>query len=138
MNLIDALDRHALVAGALRAALVAVPAGLVAQVLAGDDDDAGGGVALLAVVVLVGLTWGAASAARRQRRGTPLTHGIVTAAGVFVVVQAVGIVRRAIAGQDITWSRLASSLLLSLLAGLLGGVIGSRLNRLPAGGEGSR
>ena len=138
MRLADALDGAALAAGALRAALVAVPAGLVAQVLAGDDDDAGGGVAVLAVVVLLGLTWGAMSAARRQRRGTPLTHGIVTAAGVFLIVQAVGVVRRTVAGEDITWSRLASSLLLSLLAGLLGGVIGSRLSRLPAGGEGPR
>ena len=137
MALTDSLDLEALAAGALRAALVAVPAGLLAQVLAGGDGD-GGGVGVLAVVVLVGLTWGATSAARRQRRGMPLTHGIVTAVGVFVVVQAIGVVRRTIAGDEVTWSRIASSLLLSVLAGLLGGVIGSRLSRLPATGEGQR
>ena len=121
------LDRGALRAGALTAAAVAVPAGVIAQVL-DDGDDAGWLVTVLGLVVLGGLVLGAAIAARRQREGTPLTHGMVTAVGVFVVVQAAGVLRRTLSGDDVTWSRLLSNLLLSMLAGVAGGMIGSRLN----------
>jgi predicted permease len=119
------LDRDAVRSGALTAAAVAVPAGVIAQVL-DDGDDARWLVTVLGFVVLAGLVMGASVAARRQHEGTPLTHGVVTAVGVFVIVQAVGVLRRTITGDDITWSRLASNLLLSLLAGLVGGMIGSR------------
>lgn len=121
------LDPGAVRAGALTAAAVAVPAGVIAQVL-DDGDDAGWLVTVLGLIVLAGLVLGACIAARRQHEGTPLTHGIVTAVGVFVVVQAVGVLRRTLSGDDVTWSRLVSNLLLSLLAGVVGGMIGSRLH----------
>ena len=75
--------------------------------------------------MLAGLVLGAGVAAWRQDRGLPLTHGVVTAVGVFVVVQAVGIVIRLVGGDGISWSRVASSLLLSLMAGMVGGLLGS-------------
>jgi hypothetical protein len=122
----DQLDGRALSEGGLIAAAVAVPAGVLGRVLSDREDDLGW-LWLLVVVVLVGLVLGAGVAAWRQERGLPLTHGIVTAVGVFVVVQAIGIVVQLVAGDDISWARIASSLLLSLMAGTVGGVLGSLL-----------
>jgi hypothetical protein len=120
----DRLDPKALREGALVAAVVAVPAGVVGRVLS-DRPDQPDWLWLLVVVVLAGLVAGAAVAASRQDRGFPLTHGVVTAVGVFVAVQTVGILIRLLRGDSISWSRVTSSLLLSLMAGMAGGLLGS-------------
>jgi hypothetical protein len=122
------LDRQALVEGASVAALTAVPFGVVARLVT-TNDRASGWAALLAVLVLVGLLLGAGVAAWRQQVGTPMTHGLLTAVGVFVVIQLVGIARRALAGDALHWSRISSSLVLTLIAGLVGGLLGSFLQR---------
>ena len=120
----DRLDPRALREGALVAAVVAVPAGVVGRVLS-DRPDQPDWLWVLVVVVLAGLVAGAAVAASRQDRGFPLTHGVVTAVGVFVAVQTVGILIRLLRGDSISWSRVTSSLLLSLMAGMAGGLLGS-------------
>ena len=120
----DRLDPKALREGALVAAVVAVPAGVVGRVLS-DRPDQPDWLWVLVVVVLAGLVAGAAVAASRQDRGFPLTHGVVTAVGVFVAVQTVGILIRLLRGDPISWSRVTSSLLLSLMAGVAGGLLGS-------------
>ena len=122
----DRLDPKALKEGALVAAVVAVPAGVVGRVLS-DRPDQPDWLWVLVVVVLAGLVSGAAVAASRQDRGFPLTHGVVTAVGVFVAVQTVGILIRLLRGDPISWSRVTSSLLLSLMAGMAGGLLGSAL-----------
>ncbi len=122
----DRLDPKALREGALVAAVVAVPAGVVGRVLS-DRPDQPDWLWVLVVVVLAGLVAGAAVAASRQDRGFPLTHGVVTAVGVFVAVQTVGILIRLLRGDSISWSRVTSSLLLSLMAGMAGGLLGSAL-----------
>ena len=122
----DRLDPRALREGALVAAVVAVPAGVVGRVLS-DRPDQPDWLWVLVVVVLAGLMAGAAVAASRQDRGFPLTHGVVTAVGVFVAVQTVGILIRLLRGDSISWSRVTSSLLLSLMAGMAGGLLGSAL-----------
>ena len=122
----DRLDPRALREGALVAAVVAVPAGVVGRVLS-DRPDQPDWLWVLVVVVLAGLVAGAAVAASRQDRGFPLTHGVVTAVGVFVAVQTVGILIRLLRGDSISWSRVTSSLLLSLMAGMVGGLLGSAL-----------
>ena len=122
----DRLDPKALREGALVAAVVAVPAGVVGRVLS-DRPDQPDWLWVLVVVVLAGLVAGAAVAASRQDRGFPLTHGVVTAVGVFVAVQTVGILIRLLRGDPISWSRVTSSLLLSLMAGMAGGLLGSAL-----------
>ena len=94
----DRLDPRALREGALVAAVVAVPAGVVGRVLS-DRPDQPDWLWVLVVVVLAGLVAGAAVAASRQDRGFPLTHGVVTAVGVFVAVQTVGILIRLVAGR---------------------------------------
>ena len=70
-----------------------MPAGVVGRILA-DRSDQPGWLWVLVVLVLAGLVLGAGVAAWRQDRGLPLTHGVVTAVGVFVIVQAVGVVLR--------------------------------------------
>ena len=78
-------------------------------------------------VVLLGLVAGSAVAAHRQEVGAPLVHGILTAAVLFVAIQLIGIVRRAITGDEIVWARILSSAVLALVAGAVGGVIGGRV-----------
>jgi putative membrane protein (TIGR04086 family) len=119
------LDRHALWRGVVVAAAVAVPVAIVANIAVDDDQNHSGWIALLSLGVLVGLAAGAAIAARQQHKGTPLTHGIVCALTVFVVVNVFGIVRRSIARDDIRWGRIASTAVLAVVAGTVGGMIGS-------------
>jgi FAD/FMN-containing dehydrogenase len=103
------LDRHAVARGVAVAAAIAVPVAVFANVAVDDNAQHSGWIALFSLGVLVGLAVGAAVAARRQHNGTPLTHGIVCALVVFVAVNVFGIVRRSIAGDDIRWTRIAST-----------------------------
>jgi putative membrane protein (TIGR04086 family) len=119
------LDRHALSRGVVVAAAIAVPVAIVANVAVDDNQQHSGWIALLSLGVLVGLAAGAAVAARQQHKGTPLTHGIVCALTVFVIVNLFGIVRRSIAGDDIRWGRIASTAVLAVVAGTVGGMIGA-------------
>jgi putative membrane protein (TIGR04086 family) len=119
------LDRHALGRGVAVAAAIAVPVAIVANVVVDDNKTHSGWIALLSLAVLVGLGIGAAVAAREQQNGTPLTHGIVCALAVFIAVNAFGIVRRSIAGDDIRWGRIASTAVLAVVAGTVGGMIGA-------------
>jgi putative membrane protein (TIGR04086 family) len=122
----DELDLRALYEGFSVAAMIAVPAGVVGRVLSDRDSDFGW-LWVLVVVVLVGLVLGSGVAAWRQEKGLPLTHGVLTGVGTFVVVQAIGVTIELIVGDDVNWTRIASSLLLSLMAGTVGGVLGSIL-----------
>jgi hypothetical protein len=126
MAVIDQLDRRALYEGGSVAAMIAIPAGILGKALSDPDKDLGW-LWILVVVVLAGLVLGAGVAAWRQQRGLPLTHGIIAAVGVFVIVQAIGVIVQLISGDSISWARIASSLLLSLMAGTVGGVLGSLL-----------
>lgn len=127
------LDSRAVRAGAVLALIVAVPAALAGEALEADRpaDHPSGWALLLSVVVFLGLLAGAALAAFGQRKGTPLIHGIVVALGCFIAVQAVGVVRRSIQGDTISWSRILSSALLSAMAGTIGGLLGNRVPRPP-------
>ena len=116
------LDAVALRQGASVAALLALPFGIAAAFF---RDDRKGLASILTALVLIGLVLGAGVAAWKQQRGTPLTHGIVTAVSVFVLIQAFGTVRRALAGEPLHWGRIVSSLVLSAVAGVVGGLMGS-------------
>ena len=115
-DLTGQLDARALYEGGLIAAVIAVPAGVDRTGTRRPARPARLAVGLV-VIVLAGLVLGAGVAAWRQERGLPLVHGVVTAVGVFVVVQTVGVLIRLARGDSVTWSRIASSLLLSLMAG---------------------
>ena len=118
-----AWDRHALRDGISVAALGAVPFGVIGRLIVGEDGSRSV-LALFTFLVLIALLMGGAIAAWRQAVGRPLTHGIVTALVTFAAVQAVGIVRRAVAGDDIRWSRIVSTALLTLMVGTIGGLVG--------------
>jgi len=119
---LDRLDTLALRQGVSVAVMFALPFGVAAAVV---HDERKGLAVVLAVLALAGLFLGAGVAGWKQGRGTPLTHGIVTAVGVFAAIQAIGIVRRLIAGDPLHGARILSSLVLSGLAGVLGGLVGS-------------
>jgi hypothetical protein len=118
------LDRPAVVKGMVVAAAIAVPFALLG--LAASDDDSLGWAGWLSVLgILLGLVIGGFLAGRDQRVGAPLTNGIVAAVAVYVVVQGIGIVKRAVAGDDLNWAKYASSLLLSIVAGTVGALLAS-------------
>ena len=118
----DRFDHHAISRGLVWALAVAVPAGLISP---GLDEDSWV-LAPLTAVVMAGLIIGAATASRRQTRGLPLAHGLVTALIAWAFAQSLGIIRRLIRDTDVSGSKILSSMLLSMIAGTIGGLIGSR------------
>ncbi len=121
-------DGQAIREGASVAVLFAVPFTIIAR-LAFDDDDKSGWASVLALASFLGFVLGAGVAAWRQRRGAPLSHGVVTAVGVFVVVQILFAVIRVAGGNSLNVGKIIVSLSLTALAGLLGGLLGSFLQR---------
>lgn len=121
-------DTTAIREGASVAILFAVPFTLVAR-FAFDENDASGWAAVLALASFLGFVLGAGVAAWRQQCGTPLSHGVLTAVGVFVAVQLVFAAIRLLAGDSVNLGRILVSLVLAALAGLLGGFLGSFMQR---------
>jgi hypothetical protein len=121
------LDRQAIVRGMVVAAIIAIPFALIG-LGASDDNDLGWTGWISVIGVLFGLALGAFAAAREQRVGAPLTNAIVTAVAVYVVVQALGILKRVATDEDLHWSKYLSSLLLSIVAGTVGGLLASARN----------
>jgi len=118
------LDRPAVVKGMVVAGAIAIPFALLG--LAASDDDSLGWAGWLSVLgILLGLVIGGFLAGRDQRVGAPLTNGIVAAVAVYVIVQGIGIVKRAVAGDELNWAKYASSLLLSIVAGTVGALLAS-------------
>lgn len=124
----ERFDFRALLAGASVAALIALPVQIIAR-LAVDENERSGWSVLLTLVILGALVLGAGVAAWHQQRGTPLSHGAVTAAGVFVALQCIFSVVKLVQGDSIAWGRIVVSLGLSLVAGICGGMLGSMLLR---------
>jgi putative membrane protein (TIGR04086 family) len=129
----DSLDLDAVRKGATVAAVISVPVALLSIAVRNDDRPGQnrGAVAFFTVLVLAALVIGAAIAARRQQRGTPFLHGIVTSAAVVVLLAVVRIARRAVAGHGPGLS-VMSNLLLGIVCGIIGGLIGGRRGRSPA------
>jgi hypothetical protein len=121
------LDRGAVLRGMLVAAVIAVPFALLGLGVT-DENNLGWAGWISVIGVLFGLVLGAFAAAREQRVGAPLTNAIVAAVGIYLVVQAIGIIKRVIADEDLHWGKYASSLLLSIVAGTLGGLLASTRN----------
>jgi hypothetical protein len=93
---------------------------------AADRDDSNLAV-VLAIGAVLGFVLGAGCAAWVQRVGLPLSHGIVTAAGTYLVAQAVFVLLRLIRGGEVRWFALLFNLSVTIGAGLVGGVLGERL-----------
>ncbi|HKA04086.1 MAG TPA: hypothetical protein VKD67_07140 [Acidimicrobiales bacterium] len=114
--------------GIVVAAVIAVPFALIGLGTS-DEGDLGWAGWISVIGVLFGLALGAFSAAREQRVGAPLTNAIVTAVAVYVVVQAIGIVKRLVTDESLHWGKYLSSLLLSVVAGTVGGLLASSRSR---------
>lgn len=112
-------------AGAMVALVFAVPFSIAARI-AGDEDNSGLAVGLV-LGALVGFVLGAGCAAWIQQRGTPLSHGMITAAGTYLAAQAVFVAIRLVRSDSVSWFAIAFNLSFVLLAGAIGGVLGQRL-----------
>lgn len=132
-------DVDALRAGGMVALIFAVPFSLAARWAADSREDTG--LALwLSVGAVIGFVLGAGCAAWVQRRDLPLSHGLATAIGTYVLAQAIFIVIRLLRGSDVNWFAALFNLSVVAGAGLIGGVLGQRLRSrgfVPSGMEGS-
>lgn len=125
-------DWTAIKAGGSVALVFAVPLSIAGRLVADRSDDSGGGnglATLLAVGALVGFFLGAGVAAWYQQRGTPLSHGIVTATGTFVVAQAIFLVVKAFRGGEINWLGIMFNLTATAVVGAVGGVVANVMTR---------
>jgi len=102
---------------------------LIAARIVADHDKNSSLAVLLILIAIVGFVVGAGVAAWRQRCRTPLSHGIVTAAGTFVVVQGVFVILNLIRGADIRWFNIAFTLTVTMFAGMIGGLLGINLQK---------
>ena len=122
------LDADALRKGIAIAAVITIPTAFASWIWIDDESNKRQPVIVVfSLIVLAGLILGAAVAARLQRAGTPLAHGIVTVLVVWAVLSVVRLVRLAVAGDNLDGRGLMSNLLLSLIAGTVGGLVGGRL-----------
>jgi hypothetical protein len=118
------VDRPAVLKGMAVAGVIAVPFAFLG--LAASDESSLGWAGWLSVLgILLGLVIGGFIAARDQRVEAPLTNGIIAAIAVYAVVQGIGILKRAVAGEELNWAKYASSLLLSIVAGTVGALLAS-------------
>ena len=118
------LDRQAVVSGIGVCLLWAIPLTLIAGFV--DSDDTGVN-ALFFFGAAFGFVVGAGCAAWIQRLGTPLSHGVATAAIAYVGAQTLFVVVRLLRGDDVNWFGLFFTLSLVILCGIVGGILGSRL-----------
>ena len=88
---------------------------------------------------MIGFVLGAGCAAWVQRRQLPLSHGLATAIGTYVLAQTVFITIRLLRGSDVNWFAALFNLSVVAGAGLIGGFLGQRLRSkgfVPSGIEG--
>lgn len=124
-------DVPAIRAGASVALLFAVPLSILARAVSGS-----GVAVMLSLGAALGFLLGASVAAWHQDRGTPLSHGLVTASGTYVAAQAVFVVVKMLRGGDVNWSGVLFNLAITMTMGVFGGLLGSSLQRrgvLPQG-----
>jgi hypothetical protein len=107
------------------ALVFAVPFSVAARLIAGDQTPEGG------KATLVVLLW-------HQQRGTPLSHGIVTAAVSYIVPQAVLIVIKIARGGEVRWTGVIFNLTIMITMGVLGGLLGSSMRKHGARPRGQR
>jgi uncharacterized membrane protein YfcA len=119
-------DTAALRAGALVSLVFAIPFSIAARWAADSRDDSSLAT-ILTLGAVLGFVLGAGCAAWVQRVDFPLSHGIVTAVGTYVVAQAVFITIRLLRGDDVNWFAAMFNLSVAAGAGLVGGLLGQRL-----------
>lgn len=116
--------------GIVTALVIVVPAGVLNQLLVDSGDiDAASPVAIVFWVLI--LAGGAAGgwAVVRLSPDASLLYAAGAAAGAYLIVQGFGVVRRLVAGEDLSW--LAYPMLAMMMAtfGLFGGMFARRWHR---------
>ena len=117
-------DVDALRAGIGVCLILAIPLTLVAAFV---DSDSSGLNALFFFGAMFGFVLGGGCAAWVQRRGTPMSHGVLTTIVAYVGAQSIFIAIRLIRGESVNWFGVFFTLSLVTLAGLFGGILGSQL-----------
>lgn len=117
-------DLEAIRAGIGVCLLLAIPLTLIAGFV---DSDSSGTNALFFFGAMFGFVLGSGCAAWIQQRGTPMSHGVVTAIVAYVGAQTIFVVARLIRGESVNWFGVFFTLSLVVLAGLFGGMLGSQL-----------
>ena len=117
-------DVDALRAGIGVCLILAIPLTLVAAFV---DSDSSGLNALFFFGAMFGFVLGGGCAAWVQRRGTPMSHGVLTTLVAYVGAQSVFILIRLVRGESVNWFGVFFTLSLVTLAGLFGGILGSQL-----------
>ena len=128
-------DATALRAGIGVCLVLAVPLTLVAAFVDSDDSSLN---ALFFFGAMFGFVLGSGCAAWIQQRGTPLSHGLVTAMLAYLGAQAVFVTIRLVGGDSVDWFGVFFTLSLVMLSGLVGGLLGSLLQArgvAPSGGR---
>ncbi len=119
------LDAKAMLLGAFLATVIALPVGLLGQLLV-DDDDNGLVVFVFLVPILVAFVAGGFVAAR-QASTWPLTNGALAAVAAFALIQGVGVVRRLAASEAVALASLAFAAFLACSCGLIGALVALRV-----------
>lgn len=117
------LNWGAVVAGALSAAVIVIPAAVLNTFLVDDDGtDASGWVLLSFLVILVGFFIGGLVAGDRERN-TPLMHGAAAAFLAYAVIQGLFILKLLLTGEGVeSWIGVVFLALLSASTGMAGGL----------------
>ena len=122
--------------GTVTALVVALPAGVMNQVLVsgGDIDPGSPWTFLFWILIMLG---GAAGgwAVRRHAPGSHLAWAAGAAATAYVVVQAIGVVRRLVTGDPISWIAYPFLALLMATCGVMGAAYAGRMTRRYGEGE---
>ncbi|HEY2814233.1 MAG TPA: TIGR04086 family membrane protein [Acidimicrobiales bacterium] len=130
MSSVD-IDWRAVVAGAIAALVLAVPAGVISAIVV--SDDSGNGVFVFYVVIIVAMLLGG-FVAGSKRPDAPLTHGALAAAVAYAIAQTITVVVKLIDGTDVRSPAVyVFNLLLMASIGVVGGFIAERRNARVAG-----
>lgn len=115
---------RAVLTGAGVALALSLPAALAAQVIDAlhDGDDTPAAALLLVPVVLAGALLGGLAVGRRAIRRPDLT-GAAAGALAIAVVQAIGVARRLIAEETVTWSAVPVTIAVGAALGALGAAL---------------
>lgn len=122
------LDRAALRQGGAVALVFAVPFSVAARLLADMDPPSPWRYPAL-LAALAGFVVGAGIAAWVQGTGYPMVHGMVCAAGTYLLAQTVFVVVKLVRSGDVNWFGVFFNFTITLFAGVIGGALGSALQK---------
>ena len=124
----SALDRKALLQGAVVSLLFAVPFAIGAAIV-NDRDDKSPWTAILWLAALAGFLLGAGIAAWVQTTGYPIVHGMFCAGGTYLATQTLLTVIRLVRGESVSWIAIFFTFTMVMFAGLIGGALGGAMRK---------